>query len=86
MAEGTKYSINYIYETPPNPVHPQSRDKGNDMPWENNLYIANQLDGKLPGAFYLETNMVLTMMTKAFLFISGEVRNLINYYSTAAWY
>jgi quercetin dioxygenase-like cupin family protein len=63
MAEGTKYSINYIYDTPPNPVHPQSRDKGNDMPWENNLYIANQLDGKLPGAFYLETNMVLRPST-----------------------
>lgn len=32
MAE-SKYGKYYITETPPNPRHPQSRIKGNPMPW-----------------------------------------------------
>jgi len=58
MAE-SKYGKYYITETPPNPRHPQTRIKGNSMPWENTLYINNELDGTIKGAFYLETNMVV---------------------------
>ena len=58
MAEG-KYGKYYITETPPNPRHPQSRIKGNEMPWENTLYINQELNGTIKGAFYLETNMVV---------------------------
>ena len=58
MAE-TKYGKYFITETPPNPLHPQSRVKGNPMPWENTIYINDELNQTLKGAFYLETNMVL---------------------------
>ena len=54
-----KYGNYFITETPPNPIHPQSRVKGNPMPWENTLYINDELNGTIKGAFYLETNMVL---------------------------
>ncbi len=58
MAKG-KYDKYFVSETPPNPRHPESKQKGNSMPWENSLFINNGLDGKLPGAPYLETNMVV---------------------------
>ncbi len=58
MAE-TKFGKYFITETPPNPRHPQTREKGNNMPWENTLYINQELNGTIKNAFYLETNMVL---------------------------
>ena len=58
MAE-TKYGKYFIMETPPNPRHPQTRKKGNNMPWENTLYINEELNGTLKNAYYLETNMVV---------------------------
>jgi len=59
----SKYGRYYITETPPNPRHPQSRIKDNPMPWENTLYINDELNGTIRGAFYLETNMVLRTST-----------------------
>jgi mannose-6-phosphate isomerase-like protein (cupin superfamily) len=59
----SKYGKYYITKTPPNPRHPESRIKGNSMPWENTLYINNELDGAIKNAFYLETNMVLRKST-----------------------
>jgi mannose-6-phosphate isomerase-like protein (cupin superfamily) len=44
---------------PPHPEHPQSRNVLSDIPWCDSLYIDNELDGAVPGAFYLETCMVL---------------------------
>ncbi len=58
MAE-TKYGKYFITETPPNPRHPQTREKGNNTPWENTLFINEELNGTIKNAFYLETNMVL---------------------------
>jgi len=57
--EHNKYGKYFITETPPNPGMPDNRTKGNTVPWENSLYISEELNGKVPGAFYLETNMVL---------------------------
>lgn len=45
-------------DTPPNPVHPVSRNKGN-LPYENYLYINDEINGKVRGAFYMEPNLVL---------------------------
>ena len=53
------YEKYFITDTPPNPRHPETRQKGNPMPWENTLYITEGLNGRVPGAPYLETNMVL---------------------------
>jgi hypothetical protein len=57
--EESKYGKYFIYDTPRHPEHPQSRDIVSDIPWCDSLYIDNELDGKLPGAFYLETCMIL---------------------------
>jgi hypothetical protein len=53
------YGKYFITDTPRHPDHPQSRDRDSDIPWCDSLYISNELDGKVPGAFYLETCMVL---------------------------
>ena len=53
------YGKYFITDTPRHPDHPQSRDRDSDIPWCDSLYIDNELDGTLPGAFYLETCMVL---------------------------
>lgn len=58
MAE-SKYDKYFIYDTPLHPEHPQSRQVVSDIPWCDSLYINNELDGALPGAFYLETCMIL---------------------------
>ena len=55
----TKYGKYFITDTPPNPNHPENRKKGSSMPWENSLYISEELNGTAKGAFYLETNMVV---------------------------
>ena len=55
----TKYDRYFITETRPNPGMPDNRTKGNTVPWENSLYVSEELDGKVKKAFYLETNMVL---------------------------
>lgn len=54
-----KYGKYFITETPPNPRHPQNRAKGSNVPWDNSLYISEELNGTVKGAFYLETNMVM---------------------------
>jgi hypothetical protein len=54
-----KYDKYFITETPPNPGMPDNRTKGNTVPWENTLYISEELNGKVPKAYYLETNMVV---------------------------
>jgi mannose-6-phosphate isomerase-like protein (cupin superfamily) len=53
------YSKFFITDTPRHPQHPQSRERDSDIPWCDSLYISDELDGKVPGAFYLETCMVL---------------------------
>ncbi|MFC1921364.1 cupin domain-containing protein [Chloroflexota bacterium] len=58
MAE-TKWGKYFITDSPPNPKHPESRQKNNNMPWENTIYINEELNGTIKNAFYLETNMVL---------------------------
>jgi mannose-6-phosphate isomerase-like protein (cupin superfamily) len=55
----TDYGKYFITDTPRHPDHPQSRDRDSDIPWCDTLYISNELDGAVPGAFYLETCMVL---------------------------
>ena len=57
--EDGEYGKYFITETPPHPEHPQSRSAVSDVPWCDSLYIDNELDGKLPGAYYLETCLVL---------------------------
>ena len=57
--EETKYDKYFITETPRHAEHPESREINNPYPWCDSLYIDNELDGKLKGAFYLETCMVL---------------------------
>lgn len=57
--EETKYGKYFITTTPPRPDYPQAMNKDNDLPWWTSLYITKEMDGALPGAFYLETNMVL---------------------------
>jgi hypothetical protein len=55
----SKYDKFFITETPPNPLHPQNRNIVSEFPWVNTLWINEELQGKLKGAFYMETNMVL---------------------------
>ena len=55
----SKYGKYFITETPPNPRHPETREKGNKTPLENTLFISNGLDGLIPGIPYLETSMVV---------------------------
>ena len=57
--EGTKYGRYVITETPLHPRHPQSRNIVSDIPWCDSLYVDDELGGTVPGAYYLETCMVL---------------------------
>ena len=54
-----KYDKYFITETPRNPGMPDNRKKGNLVPWQNSLYISEELNGEVPKAFYLETNIVV---------------------------
>jgi hypothetical protein len=54
-----KYDKYFITETPPDPGIPDNRNKGTVVPWQNSLYISEELNGQVPKAFYLETNIVL---------------------------
>jgi hypothetical protein len=55
MGEYDKY---FIYDTPLNHDHPQSRFNDPSIPWSDSLYIVDEVDGRVPGAFYLETCMI----------------------------
>jgi mannose-6-phosphate isomerase-like protein (cupin superfamily) len=55
----TKFDDNFITETPPNPMHPQTREMVNEFGVINTLYINDELMGKLKGAYYLETSLVV---------------------------
>ena len=46
-----EYDRYFIMETPRNPSMPDNRTKGNTVPWENSLYISEELDGKVKKAF-----------------------------------
>lgn len=63
----TQYGRYFITETPPHPEHPQSRNIVSDVPWCDSLYIDNELDGRVKGAYYLETCMVLRTGTIDYL-------------------
>jgi hypothetical protein len=54
-----KYDKYFITETPRNPDMPDNREKDNLVPWQNSLYISEELNGKVPKAYYLETNIVV---------------------------
>ena len=53
-----KYDKFFITETSPNPLHPQTRNRVSNFPWQNTLYINEELQ-KVKGVLYLETNIVL---------------------------
>lgn len=57
MGKYDKYFITRD-DTPPNPIHPVSRNKGN-LPWENYMYINDEINGAVKNAFYMEPNLVL---------------------------
>ena len=59
-----KYGKYFITETNPNPLHPWTRQKDSEFPWWNTLYISGELDGKIPGIPYMETNIVLRAAPK----------------------
>lgn len=59
-----KYEKYIIQNTPPNPSHPQNRNKVSNLPWMNTLWINNELQGKVKGAYYTETNLVLRPTSK----------------------
>lgn len=48
----------FISDTPANPIHPPTKQKGGTFYW-NSLFINDEERGKVPGAYYLETNLVL---------------------------
>ena len=55
-----KFDKYFITETPPNPLHPQTRNKVSDFPWRNlPISVNGELDGTLPGAFWIEPNIVM---------------------------
>jgi hypothetical protein len=54
-----KYEDNFITDTPRHPVSPQIREINNDIGVINTLYINNELQGKLKGAFHLDTTLVV---------------------------
>ena len=53
-----RYDKFFITETSPNPLHPQTRNRVSNFPWQNTLYINEELQ-KVKGVLYLETNIVL---------------------------
>ena len=53
-----KYDKFFITETSPNPLHPQTRNRVSNFPWQNTLYVNEELQ-KVKGVLYLETNIVL---------------------------
>jgi mannose-6-phosphate isomerase-like protein (cupin superfamily) len=55
----SQYAKYFITETPRHAQHPQSREIESDIPWCDSLVIDKELDGALPGAYYMETCMVL---------------------------
>jgi hypothetical protein len=54
----SKFGKFFITETSPNPLHPQTRNRISNFPWQNTLYINEELQ-KIKGVLYLETNIVL---------------------------
>lgn len=63
----TRYDKYFITETPPHPDHPQSRNLESDIPWCDSLVIEDELNGNVPGAYYLETCMILRPGTEDFV-------------------
>jgi hypothetical protein len=59
----SKYEKYYITETPPNPLHPQNRNIVSNIPWVNTMWVNEELQGKVKGAPYLETNLVVRAHT-----------------------
>jgi hypothetical protein len=55
-----KFDKYFISKTPPNPLHPQSRDRVSDFAWRNlPISVNEELGGTLPGAFWIEPNIVV---------------------------
>ncbi len=57
--EQSDYGKFFITETPRHPDHPQSRDRDSDIPWCDTFYVSGGVNGQVPGAYYLETCMML---------------------------
>jgi hypothetical protein len=64
MKEG-KYDKYFISQTPPNPLHPESRNKDSYLPWVNYpISIEDEVYGKVKGAFWFSPNIVLRPNTE----------------------
>ena len=55
-----KYDRYFITNTPPNPVHPETRNKESNFAWVQYPFcVVDEEHGRVPGAFWLEPNIVL---------------------------
>lgn len=55
-----KFDKYFITNTPPNPLHPQTRNLISEFAWRNlPISINGELGGTLPGAFWIEPNIVV---------------------------
>jgi hypothetical protein len=55
-----KYDRYFISNTPPNPVHPQTRDKISNFAWVQYPFcVVDEEHGRVPGATWLEPNIVV---------------------------
>lgn len=55
----TKFGKYFFDDTPPNPLHPESRELQSQMPWVNPISINEEGWGKAKNAFWLEPNIVV---------------------------
>ncbi len=55
-----KYDRYFITNTPPNPVHPETRNKISNFAWVQYPFcVVDEEHGRVPGAFWLEPNIVV---------------------------
>ncbi len=55
-----KYDRYFITDTPPNPVHPETRNKISNFAWVQYPFcVVDEEHGRVPGAFWLEPNIVV---------------------------
>jgi hypothetical protein len=55
-----KYDKYFITDTPPNPVHPETRQRDSKYPWVQYPFcVVDEEHGRVPGATWLEPNIVI---------------------------
>lgn len=55
-----KYDRYFITNTPPNPVHPETRNRISNFAWQQYPFcVVDEEHGRVPGAYWLEPNIVL---------------------------